>query len=162
MEEDRVFVGLGANVGEAAACVLQAMEELDCIDATRVVARSSLYRTAPIGLLEQPDFINAVVRLRTGLDPQQLLAHLLAIESRHGRVRGHRDGPRTLDLDLLIHGDLVAAGPRLTLPHARMHERAFVLLPLSEIAPACVIPGMGPVARLLPTVSDQGVTRIAA
>lgn len=162
MVEDRVFVGLGANVGDAAPRILRVMAELDQVEATQVVARSSLYRTAPIGMLEQPDFINAVVHLRTALDPEQLLDQLLAIEIRHGRVRTQKNGPRTLDLDLLIYGDRRQSGVRLTLPHPRMHERAFVLLPLSEIAPTCVIPGMGPVAPLLPSVSAQGVTRIAA
>lgn len=162
MPEDSVFVGLGANVGESVPRILRVMEELGEVPGTHVLARSSLYQTAPIGNPEQPDFINAVVRLSTSLSAARLLAEMLAIERRHGRVRAEKDGPRTLDLDLLLYGDCIDADPRMTLPHPRMHERAFVLLPLDEIAPGCVIPGRGPVARLLAQVTEQGVKRIHA
>lgn len=162
MPEDSVYVGLGGNVGESASRILRAMGNLDDLPETRVLARSSLYQTAPIGNPAQSDFINAVVRLSTSLSPAGLLTQLLAIERRHGRVRAEKNGPRTLDLDLLLYGDRIASDPQVTLPHPRMHERAFVLLPLNEIAPGCVIPGRGPVARLLAQVTEQGVKRIHA
>lgn len=162
MQEDRVFIGLGANLGMCDEHIRQAFEDLDKIPGTHVLARSSLYRTAPLGKLDQPDFINAVVRLSTALPPDELLGQLLLIEQRHGRIRTEKNGPRTLDLDLLLYGDRIDKRRQLTLPHPRMHARAFVLLPLSEIAPECEIPGLGPIAHLLADVTDQGVKRIDA
>jgi 2-amino-4-hydroxy-6-hydroxymethyldihydropteridine diphosphokinase len=115
-----------------------------------------------VGFLEQPDFINAVAMLETMLAPHALLDGLLAIERRHGRVREFLNAPRTLDLDVLLYGDLVLHEHGLTLPHPRMHERAFVLLPLAEIAPDAVIPGKGRVADLLHGCHDQRLERLDA
>ena len=127
-----------------------------------MVARSSLYRSAPVGLLNQPDFINAVAALDTQLTADDLLDELFAIEARFGRQRAFHHAPRTLDLDLLLYGSETRSAARLTLPHPRMHERAFVLLPLVEIAPEAVIPGHGPAAALLVGVRDQVLARLEA
>ena len=163
MSEATAYVGLGSNLGgparDAHAQVLAAIEELAGLPRTRLVARSSLYRSAPVGYLSQPDFVNAVVRLETGLAPGELLDALLALEQRHGRERSFRDAPRTLDLDLLLHGAASISSERLTLPHPRMHQRAFVLAPLVEIAPDVAIPGRGRAAELLRACGAQGVRR---
>lgn len=155
------FVALGANLGNPLITVIAASAALDSIAESRRVATSSLYRTAPIGLKNQPDFINAVVALETRLAPQALLEHLFAIEFQFGRQRSVRNAPRTLDLDLLLHGSSVVATSTLTLPHPRMHERAFVLAPLAEIAPQAFIPGHGTVAALLQACAGQQIERIA-
>jgi 2-amino-4-hydroxy-6-hydroxymethyldihydropteridine diphosphokinase len=129
------YVGLGSNLEHPENQVRQAFDELDRLPHTRLVRKSSLYRTAPIGHEAQPDFINAVAQLETGLPAERLLAELQDIEQRHGRKRSFRNAPRTLDLDLLLFGDARLSSPQLTVPHPRMHERAFVLEPLLEIAP---------------------------
>lgn len=155
----RAFVALGANIGEPVRHLRAAVEDMAALPGTAVVARSSLYRSAPVGLVDQPDFINAVVALDTDLEPLALLRALLAVEARHGRVRSVPNAPRTLDLDLLLHGDRQQDEPELILPHPRMHERAFVLLPLLEIAPDVRIPGLGAARDFLPGVIDQAITR---
>jgi 2-amino-4-hydroxy-6-hydroxymethyldihydropteridine diphosphokinase len=129
------YVGIGSNLQDPRAQVLAALEELDRLPHTRVVKRSSLYRSAPVGHAAQPDFVNAVAQLETGLPAERLLAELQEVEARHGRERSFANAPRTLDLDLLLYGNATLALPGLTLPHPRMHERAFVLKPLLEIAP---------------------------
>lgn len=154
------FVALGANLGDPAATVAAAFEALASIPDSRLEASSSLYRTAPVGLRNQPDFINAVARLRTSLPAPELLDALFAIEARFGRRRSVPNAPRTLDLDLLLYGDTVLATQRLVLPHPRLHERAFVLAPLLEIAPDIAIPGHGKAAGLLAACAGQRVTRM--
>jgi len=154
------FIGLGSNLAGPLVQVRQALVELDSIPGTRVTARSSFYRTSPVGLLEQPDFINAVASVRTTLKPLALLAALLAIENRHGRRRSIRNAPRTLDLDLLLYGEQVLGQDGLTLPHPRLQERAFVLAPFAEIAPDAMVPGQGRVQDLLGRVDCNGVSRI--
>ncbi|HEV8644787.1 MAG TPA: 2-amino-4-hydroxy-6-hydroxymethyldihydropteridine diphosphokinase [Burkholderiales bacterium] len=156
------FIGLGSNLADPLVQVRQALMELESIPGTRVTARSSLYRTSPAGYLEQPDFINAVASVHTTLKPQALLAALLAIENRHGRTRAMRNAPRTLDLDLLLYGEEVLEEEGLTLPHPRLHERAFVLAPFAEIAPKAMVPGRGRVRDLLARVDCKGVSRIDA
>jgi 2-amino-4-hydroxy-6-hydroxymethyldihydropteridine diphosphokinase len=156
------FVGLGSNLADPIAQVKQALMELEAIPATQVTARSSLYRTSPVGYLEQPEFINAVASVQTTLEPRALLAALLTIEDRHGRRRGMRNAPRTLDLDLLLYAQEVLDGDGLTLPHPRLHERAFVLAPLAEIAPGTMVPGHGRVRDLLARADRNGVSRIDA
>ena len=153
-------IGLGSNLDDPVRQVRQALQELGGLARTQLLASSSLYRTAPIGKLDQPDFVNAVAMLDTALSPRELLQELLALEARHGRVRSERNGPRTLDLDLLLLGALVLHEPGLELPHPRMHERAFVLLPLEQVSPDAVIPGRGSVKDLAARLPDQGVTRI--
>ena len=153
------YIGIGSNLDEPQAQVERAFDELARLPRTRLSARSSLYRTAPVGYAAQPDFVNAVAELDTSLRARELLAELLAIEARHGRRRSFANAPRTLDLDLLLFGDLRIDEAHLVVPHPRMHERAFVLRPLVEIAPQAVIPGAGSAAALL-AGTDQKVERI--
>jgi 2-amino-4-hydroxy-6-hydroxymethyldihydropteridine diphosphokinase len=153
-------IGLGANLNDPAAQVEYALAELDRLPATRLIARSSLYASAPVGYVDQPDFINAVAQVETSLAPRALLAALLDIEHRHGRERSFRNAPRTLDLDLLLYGDAHFHEEGLTLPHPRMHERAFVLVPLLEIAPDTVIPGRGRADDWLTGCADQIVATV--
>jgi 2-amino-4-hydroxy-6-hydroxymethyldihydropteridine diphosphokinase len=129
------FVGIGSNLDDPRAQVLRAFEELDELPHTRLVKKSSLYRSAPVGYAAQPDFVNAVAQLETGLPAERLLAELQAIELRHGRSRSFANAPRTLDLDLLLYGAAQLKTATLQVPHPRMRERAFVLKPLLEIAP---------------------------
>ena len=133
------YVGLGANLGDAARAVAGAIEAIALLPATTVTARSSLYRSAPIDS-SGPDYVNAVAQVRTALSAPALLAHLQRIELDAGRTRPWRNAPRTLDLDLLLYGSARVDSERLAVPHPRMHERAFVLLPLAEIAPDRVSP----------------------
>ena len=155
------YVGLGANLGEPRRQLETAMEELRKLSAPGAFLASHLYRSAPVGYADQPDFLNAVVRLDTDLAPEALLGELQAIEARHGRERRFANAPRTLDLDLLLYGDRVVSGPGLVLPHPRAHERAFVLKPLAEIAPEVAVPGRGTASALLAACPDQDVERIA-
>lgn len=157
----RAYVALGANLGDPVATVRSAIDGLRRIARSQLVAVSPLYRTAPVGLANQPDFINGVAALDTLLSPDALLQALFAIEALHGRTRAFRNAPRTLDLDLLLYGDLTRCDPHLMLPHPRMHERAFVLMPLADLAPQLEIPGRGTVAALLPLVRDQAIERLA-
>jgi 2-amino-4-hydroxy-6-hydroxymethyldihydropteridine diphosphokinase len=145
-------VALGANLGDAAAEVRQALRDLATLDGTRVVRASSLYRTAPYEALG-PDFINAVALLDTQLSPLALLHALQRIEQAHGRERPYHNAPRTLDLDLIFHGDTQLATPELTLPHPRWQERAFVLVPLADVCPERVN------AELLAAVRDQPIEK---
>lgn len=146
----RAYVGLGSNLGEPVAQLMAALSELAELPSTELLHHSGLYRSAPLGPIDQPDYMNAVAALDTRLDPHELLAALQALEHRHGRVRaGVRWGPRILDLDLLVFGDLCLASESLTMPHPRIAERDFVLRPLAEIAPTLEIPGLGPVQTLL-------------
>jgi 2-amino-4-hydroxy-6-hydroxymethyldihydropteridine diphosphokinase len=154
------FVGIGSNLEQPLEQVRAAFMELDALPHTRVVKRSSLYRTAPLGHAAQPDFVNAVAQLETGLPAERLLSVLQEIEQRHGRTRSFPNAPRTLDLDLLLYGELQLRTPALTVPHPSMHERAFVLEPLVEIAPEVTIPGRGPAKALLDTLKDQRTQRI--
>jgi 2-amino-4-hydroxy-6-hydroxymethyldihydropteridine diphosphokinase len=156
------FVALGANLENPAGQIRQALQELDRIADTRVAAHSSFYRTAPVGILDQPDFVNAVARLETGLAPRAVLEALFAIENLHGRRRGQANAPRTLDLDLLLYGSLTIDEPGLQVPHPRMQERGFVLVPLAEIAAEVLVPGLGRVADLLARVDRSGVELLDA
>ncbi|MDQ8024036.1 MAG: 2-amino-4-hydroxy-6-hydroxymethyldihydropteridine diphosphokinase [Moraxellaceae bacterium] len=156
----RAYIGLGANLGDARRALLDAAAELDHLPDTEVVAVSSLYRSAPVGYAHQPDFINGVAAVDTQLAPRALLDALLQLEQDWGRERSFRNAPRTLDLDVLLYGDRVVNEHGLHVPHPRLHERAFVLLPLAEIAPALVLPDGRAIADLLPGVADQDITRI--
>lgn len=160
MTQVRAYVALGSNLGDPLRAVESGFESLAALPGCRLVARSSLYRTAPVGVGRQPDFINAVAALDSTLSPHELLAALLTVEARHGRTRHVPLAARTLDLDLLLHGDTVLDEPELQLPHPRMHLRAFVLVPLAEIAPELAIPGLGRIPDLLPAVSDQSIARL--
>ncbi|MFA6231584.1 MAG: 2-amino-4-hydroxy-6-hydroxymethyldihydropteridine diphosphokinase [Rhodanobacter sp.] len=155
----RVFVALGSNLGDPQRQVGDAVSALANLPDTRMVKLSSLYRTAPWGLLEQPPFINAAVELDTDLPPLALLDAMLDIEKAAGRVRAQRNGPRTLDLDLLHVDGVRMDDPRLTLPHPRMAERAFVLLPMHDLAPTLPLPA-GTVAELLARLDLSGCERL--
>jgi 2-amino-4-hydroxy-6-hydroxymethyldihydropteridine diphosphokinase len=152
-------VGLGANLGDAAATLRDAIAALAQLPDATLLRASRLYRTPAWGRTDQPDFINAVVLVETSLHARALLDALLAIERRFGRVRleGERWGPRTLDLDLLLFGDALIDEAGLQVPHPHLHERAFVLLPLAEIAPAWQVPGRGPVAALAAGMAADGI-----
>ena len=155
------YVALGANLGEAETTVRAAIAALGRLPGTQLVAASSLYRTAPLEVPEpQPDYINAVARLATTLTPHALLDELLALEARFGRVRPYRWAPRALDLDLLLYGDVVLDTPRLTLPHPRLHRRAFVLEPLLELDSFLEAPCLGPLSAWRARLSDQDVERL--
>jgi len=153
------YVGLGSNLGDPVLEVERALAEIAALPATELVARSSLYRSSPVDA-GGDDYVNAVARVRTALAPATLLAALQAIERAHGRTRPFANAPRTLDLDLLLHGDAVLANEALTLPHPRLHERAFVLVPLAEIAPRLVVPGHGAIAALAAAVAGQRVAKL--
>ena len=162
--EAKAWIALGSNLDDPPARVSSAMDQLGRIPTTRVIARSSLYQTRPWGVTDQPDFINAVVLTQTSLEPRQLLDALLEIEVGQGRRRDaeQRWGPRRLDLDLLLYDELIMDTDGLTLPHPRMHERAFVLIPLLELDPELSVPRRGSVAGLLATVSTGGIVRLPA
>lgn len=154
------FVALGANLAEPASQLRAAAAALDRLPGSRLLAMSSLYRTAPIGVGEQPDYINAVAQIGTELPASDLLTALLAIEAEFGRCRAVALSPRTLDLDLLLYDEAQIELPGLIVPHPRMHLRAFVLVPLLEIAPTAAIPGRGSAADWLPGVADQAIERL--
>lgn len=157
-----VYVGLGANLGNPSEQVRLGMAALAALAPARGLRCSALYRSAPVGPVpDQPDFVNAVCALQTSLTAEALMRALLEIEARHGRVRGAaKGGPRSLDLDLLLYGQEVIRSPRLTVPHPRLHERAFVLAPLTELDPELTIPGRGRVADLLAACVGQRVERL--
>jgi len=158
----RCYIGLGGNLGDPVRTLHEAAAALGGITATRLLRTSSLWRTAPLGHAHQPDFINAVAEVGSALSPRTLLDALLALEQRFGRERSFANAPRTLDLDLLLHGDAALDEPGLALPHPRMHERAFVLAPLLELAPDCVIPGRGRAADCLARLSGQPIEKLGA
>lgn len=155
----KAAVGLGANLGDAADTLGAAILALDGIARTRLLRGSRLYRTPAWGVTAQPDFINAVALVETALSPRDLLDALLAIERDFGRVRvdGERWGPRTLDLDLLLFGDIVVDEPGLRVPHPHLHERAFALLPLLDAWPDAAIPGIGPARDCVAAMAADGI-----
>jgi len=160
MNPVRAVVALGSNLDGPEERVRLAFDEVGALPSTRLLARSALYRTAPVGFLDQPPFVNACALLETALGPRELLEGLLAIERRHGRVRDIPNGPRTLDLDIVLYGGLAMHEHGLTLPHPRAHERAFVLAPLLEVWPDAIIPGRGAAASFRDAVRDQAIERL--
>ena len=159
---DRVvaYIGLGANIGEPRRQLQRALDELNGLPKTRVTASSSLYQSAPLDHLDQPEFLNAVAQIDTGLAPEALLDLLQEIENRHGRARPFAGAPRTLDLDLLLYGNETIESARLTVPHPRMHERAFALQPLLELDPVISVPGKGSASSLLSACNSQKIERV--
>lgn len=160
MTPARACVGLGANLGDPMAALASALTRIAALPSTDALVWSSVWRTAPVEA-SGPDFLNAVAMFDTLLEPEPLLDALRRIESEHGRERPYRNAPRLLDLDLLLHGDRVIDGERLTVPHPRMHLRAFVLAPLVEIDPRVMIPGRGPARQLLAACAAQTIERMA-
>lgn len=158
----RAYIGLGGNEGDVATTLAEALWALDALPQSTIQSQSAFYRTPAWGRTDQADFLNAVVELRTRMTARALLDLLLEIEQRFGRVRSSADrwGPRSLDLDLLLYGEDVLDEPGLTVPHPHLHERAFVLVPLAEIAPSLVVPGRGEVSSLLATVDVSGIEAI--
>lgn len=155
----QAFIALGSNLKNPAAQITKAFGKLGELPGTSLLRQSSLYHSKPWGYDNQPDFINAVAEISTSLEPLELLHALLALEDSFGRERPFPNAPRVLDLDLLLYDDQVMDKPELTLPHPRMHERAFVLLPLAEIAPGLKIPGKGQITELLAACPGQGVEK---
>jgi len=155
------WIGIGANLGDPAWQIAAAVAGLKILPLTRIAAVSSIYRTAPVGGPEQPDYFNAVARIDTALDPDALLHELLALERDQGRTRSVPNAPRTLDLDLLLYSDRIISQGHLSVPHPRMHLRRFVLEPLLEIDPDCIIPGIGAASDWHAQTLDQNVEKIA-
>lgn len=160
IQTNRVFVALGSNMNSPASQVIRAFQAIDNLPGTRLIKQSSLYQSAPVGYANQPDFINAVAEISTQLSPDDLLAALLNIEHAAGRERPFANAPRVLDCDLLLYGEMVIHTEKLTLPHPRMHERGFVLLPLAEIAPDLVIPNHGNVVKLALAHQNQSIKKL--
>jgi len=160
MKLTKCAIALGSNLGDSLATLKSAIATLNNTSEITVNSHSSWYKTAPVGP-PQPDYINACAILEVALEPEQLLATLLEIEIKFNRIRREKWGPRTLDLDLLLYDDLILDTPTLTLPHPRMTERAFVLVPLAEIAPDWVHPvTKSAIAQLLETVNCSGVEKM--
>jgi 2-amino-4-hydroxy-6-hydroxymethyldihydropteridine diphosphokinase len=152
-------IGIGANLGEARANVERAIAQLNRLPQTRVTAQSSLFRTAPVDA-DGDDYINAVAQIETSLPASELLEQLMAIEQQFGRERRYLNAPRTLDLDILLYGQQVIRTDALTVPHPRLTERAFALIPLLQIDPLVNIPGYGPAHQFAPAVADQSIQKI--
>ena len=149
----RAAVALGSNLDDPEAQVQRGFDEIAALPGIEIVRRSRLYRTAPVGFVDQPDFVNACALVETSLAPRDLLDALLAVEQRRGRVRAIPNGPRILDLDIVLYGDQVVDEPGLRIPHPRAHQRAFVLVPLVEVWPDAVIPGHGTARECLRQVA---------
>jgi len=159
LDERMVYVGLGSNLGEPERQIRSALEELSRLPQTRLLGSSRLFRTPPWGGIEQPEFVNAAAKLSTRLSPRELLDALLAIERSHGRHRdGTRWGPRELDLDILLFGDLRISEVDLRIPHPHIAERAFVLLPLADLDADLVVPGHGRVREIIERIDTGGCT----
>lgn len=162
---EAAYIALGSNLQEPQRQLQAGFAALARLPQTQLVAQSSLYRSAPVGYADQPDFVNAVAAIRTELSPRALLDALLAIEREHGRVRdvpNVLNRPRTLDLDIALYGERVIAEPGLSIPHPRMTERAFVMVPLVEIAPQVQVPGHGSAQALLARLGVSGVSVLKA
>jgi 2-amino-4-hydroxy-6-hydroxymethyldihydropteridine diphosphokinase len=155
------YIALGSNLADPVAQIRRALGALAALPDTRLVRHSSLYRNPPAGGLAQPDFVNAVAEIETRIGPGELLRRLLDIERAQGRVRDYPNAPRTLDLDIVLYGTGRVAEPGLTVPHPRMLERSFVMIPLAEIAPAAMVPGGGSVADLARNMDASGMIRLS-
>ena len=161
----KAFIALGSNLNSPESQVISAFQSIEQLPETRVIKKSSLYKTAPVGYSDQPDFINAVVEIETELAPETLMEALLKIELEFGRERPFANAPRILDLDLLLYDDLILQTQNLTLPHPRMHLRGFVMLPLAEIAPDLSLPDFslpfgGNVVKLADLHKNQGIEKL--
>ena len=156
----KIYIALGSNLDDPSEQIYKAINLIDAIDDLSVTYISSLYKTKPIGKIDQPDFINAVIEVEGDISPENLHAALQAIETQAGRIRIELNEPRTLDLDILLIDDLIMKTKKLTVPHPRMHQRQFVVVPLFEINPKLNIPGIGPINKILKMLPDQGVVKI--
>ncbi|HLK72477.1 MAG TPA: 2-amino-4-hydroxy-6-hydroxymethyldihydropteridine diphosphokinase [Streptosporangiaceae bacterium] len=158
----RAVLSVGANLGDRLGTLQGCVQAIGGLRETDVLAISPVYETAPVGGPPQPDYLNAVLLIQTGLPPRDLLDAIHAIEAGFGRVRAERFGPRTLDIDIISYQGQVSDDPELTLPHPRAHERLFVLLPWSDLDPGAELPGHGPVAALLAGLDRAGVRQVPA
>ena len=156
----KIYIALGSNLDEPSEQIYKAINSIDAVDDLSVTHISSLYKTKPIGKIDQPDFINAAVKVEGDISPENLHAALQDIETKAGRIRMELNEPRTLDLDILLIDDLIMKTKKLTVPHPRMHQRQFVVVPLFEINPKLNIPGIGPINKILKSLPDQGVIKI--
>ena len=156
----KIYIGLGSILEEPSHQIYKAINLIDAIDELSVTHTSSLYKTKPIGKIDQPDFINAAVKVEGDISPENLHAALQDIETKAGRIRMELNEPRTLDLDILLIDDLIMKTKKLTVPHPRMHQRQFVIVPLFEINQKLNIPGIGPINKILKLLPDQGVIKI--
>lgn len=155
-----VYIGLGSNLEKPIEQVQSALRELDDLAQTRLLQRSNLYCSDPMGPADQPDYINAVAAVETSLSPDELLSELQKLEAAHQRIRKERWGPRTLDLDLLLYGDQCISSEHLIVPHPGLSERNFVLIPLFEIAPNLILPDNRPLSDLIASCSNEGLQRL--
>lgn len=153
------YIGIGSNLGDARENVSNAVKQLGSLEKSRLSASSSLFLTAPVNA-GGDDYVNAVVRIETELSSQELLDALFSLERSYGRERPYTNAPRTLDLDLLLYGNQTITMPSLQVPHPRMTQRAFVLIPLLEIDPFIAIPGKGPAHEFIPGVANQAIRKI--
>jgi 2-amino-4-hydroxy-6-hydroxymethyldihydropteridine diphosphokinase len=156
-----IFIGLGSNLDNPQQKIKDAIHLINEIDDVNITATSSLYETPPVGFLNQPNFINAVVQISSSINCNELLLKLFDIERIFGRVRREKNGPRTLDLDILLFDDLVLESESLTIPHPRMHERLFVLIPLLEISPIIQIPKYGSANNLISGLNIENIKKVA-
>ena len=156
----KIYIALGSNLDEPSEQINKAINLIDAIADLSVTHISSLYKTKPIGKIDQPDFINAVIEVEGDISPENLHAALQAIETQAGRIRKELNEPRTLDLDILLIDDLIMKTKKLTVPHPRMHQRQFVIVPLFEINQKLNIPGIGPIIKILKVLPDQGIVKI--
>ena len=155
-----IFIALGSNLGNPKEMVKNGILSIKNIGGVRILSESSLYETPPVGILNQPNFINAVVKIDSNLSPYELLNKLLKIENTAGRIRVNKNGPRTLDLDILLFDNLILNEKKLTIPHPRMHERLFVLMPLKDIDETIVIPNHGAIIDIINKLNPENIIRI--
>ena len=156
----RIYIALGSNLEKPSKQIQNAIRSIDRIQGISVTHISSLYKTKPIGKLDQPDFINAVIELKGNISPEKLHFELQSIETQAGRIRMELNEPRTLDLDILLIDEIIMKTNTLTIPHPRMHLRQFVIIPLFEINQKLEIPEIGPISKILESLPDQGVIKI--
>jgi 2-amino-4-hydroxy-6-hydroxymethyldihydropteridine diphosphokinase len=156
----KIYIALGSNLDDPSEQIYKAINSIDAIDDLSVTHISSLYKTKPIGKIDQPDFINAAIEVEGDISPEKLHASLQDIETKAGRIRKELNEPRTLDLDILLIDDLIMKTKKLTVPHPRMHQRQFVIVPLFEINPKLNIPGIGSINKILKLLPNQGVVKI--
>jgi 2-amino-4-hydroxy-6-hydroxymethyldihydropteridine diphosphokinase len=158
----RAVLSAGTNLGDRLGTLQACVQAIGRLPDTDVLAISPVYETAPVGGPPQPDYLNAVLLIRTGLPPRDLLDAIHGLEAGFGRVRAERFGPRTLDIDIICYAGQVSDDPELTLPHPRAHERAFVLAPWHDIDPGAELPGYGPIEKLLAGLDQVGVRKVPA
>ena len=155
-----IFIALGSNLENPKEQVKQGIFSIKNLEGIKILCESHLYETPPVGILDQPNFINAVIKIDSGLSPYELLNKLLNIENMAGRIRVNKNGPRTLDLDILLFDNLILNDKNLTIPHPRMHERLFVLLPLKDIDENVVIPNQGSIKHIIEGIAPENINRI--